>query len=102
MVAEKMRQKSHLVYPPEIIQINSLGMLQKKSLEHNDCLYAASILEGRVRKPPNGQCSYSAKLITNKLSKYHSNGFKKYLKNTEIICLNIILQTRDVFAHWIN
>ena len=27
-------------------------MLQKKSLENNDCLYAASVSEGGVRKTP--------------------------------------------------
>ena len=52
MVAEKMWQKSHCVYPLEIIQINLLGRLQKNSLEHNDCLYAASVSEWSVRKPP--------------------------------------------------
>ena len=36
MVAEKMQQKSHHVYPPEIIQTGLLSRLQKKSLEHND------------------------------------------------------------------
>ena len=43
MAAEKMQQKPHRVYPPEIIQTNSLGRLQKKLLKYNDCLYAASI-----------------------------------------------------------
>ena len=43
--------KSHCVYPPEIIQTSSLGSLHKKSLEHNNCLYVASVLQQRVRKP---------------------------------------------------
>ena len=83
--------------------ISSLDRLQKKSLEHNDCLYAASVLERRVRKPLKGQRLQSIKLVTNKLSKCYSNGFKKYLNNTGTNYLNIILQTRDMFfAHWIN
>ena len=32
----------------------------------------------------------------------YSNSFKKHLNNTGTISLNIILQTHDVFAHWIN
>ena len=52
MTAEKIWQKSHCVYPPEIIQTSMLGRLQKKSLEHNDCLYVTFILQERVRKPP--------------------------------------------------
>ena len=72
--AEKMWYKSHHVYPAETTQISSLGRLQKKLLEHNDCLYGAFVLERRVRKPPIGQCSKSAKLIINKLSNCYSNG----------------------------
>ena len=94
-----MRQKSHCVYSPEIIQVSSLGKVEKKLLEHNDCLYRASVLEQRVRKSPNEQCSQSTKLITNKLSKCYSSGFKKLLNNTGKICLNIILQARDMFLH---
>ena len=51
MVAEKMWLKSHRIYPPEIIQTTWLGRLQKKILEHDDCLYVVSILQQRVRKP---------------------------------------------------
>ena len=40
------------VYLSEIIETSSLGRLQKKSLEHNDCLYVTSISERGVRKPP--------------------------------------------------
>ena len=43
MGMEKMRLKSHRVYPPEIIQTTSLGRLQKKLLELNDCLYVVSV-----------------------------------------------------------
>ena len=57
IVAEKMQWKSHRVYPPEIIQTSLLGWLQKKSMEHNECLYAASISERSVRKPPTGHAS---------------------------------------------
>ena len=50
--AENMWKKLHRVYPAEIIQTSSLGRLQKKLLEHNECLYIASVLLRRVRKPP--------------------------------------------------
>ena len=43
--------KSLSIYLPEIIQTRLLGGLQKKSLEHNDCLYVTSVLERRVKKP---------------------------------------------------
>ena len=52
MVAEKMQYKSHLVYPPGIIQTILLGKLQIKSLEYNDCLYAVSMLKWNIKKPP--------------------------------------------------
>ena len=52
MAAEKMWSKLHCVYPPEIMQTTLLGRLQKKSLQHNDCLYIASLSEQVVRKPP--------------------------------------------------
>ena len=52
MAAEKMWQKSHCVYPHEIIQTSSLGRQQKNSMEHNDCLYVVSILQWRIRKTP--------------------------------------------------
>ena len=29
-----------------------MDRLQKEALEHNDCLYVASLLQLRVRKPP--------------------------------------------------
>ena len=50
MAGEKMRLKSR-VHSPEIIQISLLGRLQE-TLEHNDCFYAASVLEQRIKKPP--------------------------------------------------
>ena len=50
--AEKMWQKSHCVYPHEIIQTSSLGRQQENSMEHNDCLYVVSILKWRIRKTP--------------------------------------------------
>ena len=34
------------------MQTSSLSRPQKKSLEHSDCLYVASVLQWRVRKPP--------------------------------------------------
>ena len=52
----KCRQKrcgrNHIVYSPEIIQTSSLVRLQKKSLEHNDCLHVACLSPWRVRKFP--------------------------------------------------
>ena len=56
ITAEKMQQKSYRVYPSEIIQTSSLGRLQKKSFEHNGCLYLASVSERSVRKPPTDNC----------------------------------------------
>ena len=75
-----------------------LGRLQEKSLEHNDCLYAESILKQRVRKP-NRQCLYSAKLLSNKLLKCYPNTFKKNWNNTRSICLNVNLHIWDIFLH---
>ena len=49
------RQKRHAEITSCIsswIQTSSLGRLQKKSLKHNCCLYAASALQRGVRKPP--------------------------------------------------
>ena len=46
-----MRYKSHRVYPPEIIQTSSLGRLQKKSLEPNDCLYQRLYWKGVLENP---------------------------------------------------
>ena len=62
MTAEKMRWKSLRVYPSEIIQTSSLGKLQKKSLEHNDCLYAVSASQQRVRNPPQKTISLVRKI----------------------------------------
>ena len=45
---------TYCIYPPEIVQTNLLGRLQKKSMEHNNCLYGAYLLQWRVRKLPNG------------------------------------------------
>ena len=38
-------------------------------------------------------------IVSNKLLKYYSNAFKKDWNNTGIICLNIIVQTWDMFSH---
>ena len=83
------------------MQTSSMGMLQKKSLEHNDCLYvAASILQQRVRKSPTDNISSPQNYFqTNYRSVIPSNAFKKHRNNTVIICLNIILQTWDMFLH---
>ena len=37
--------------------------------------------------------------ISYKLLKCYSNVFKKYSNNTESVCLNVILQTLDMFLH---
>ena len=50
MASEKTGWKSHCIHP-EIIQTSFLGRLQKKSLEHKDCLYVASVWYWTVRKP---------------------------------------------------
>ena len=89
-----MQQKSHRAYPPEIIQTSLLGRLQKKSLEHNDCLYAASILEKRVRKPPMDNTASSRNYFQKNFS-----AFKKHWNNTGQICLKVLMQTRDLFLH---
>ena len=96
MVVQKMHQKSYHVYPPEIVQTNSVGRLQKKSSEHKLFL---SISQQKVRKPPNGQHPQSIKLLSNKLLKSYSNVFKKHWNNTGTIRLNIILQTWDMFLN---
>ena len=98
MAVDEMQQKSHCVSPPETTQTCSLGRRQKKSVEHNDCLYVASLLL-KSHKTPNGQCLQSAKLLSNKLVKCYSNAFKRHWNNTGTICLNIILQTWDLFLH---
>lgn len=50
MAAEKMRWKSYCVYPIKITEISSLGKLQEKLMEHNNCFYVASISKWRIRK----------------------------------------------------
>ena len=73
MVAEKKRQKSHCIYHPEIIQTSSMVRMQKKSLEHNDCLYVASITTVS-QETHNGQHPQPIKLLSNKLlSNYHQS-----------------------------
>ena len=81
-------------------QTSLLGRLQKKLLEHNACFYVASVSQWRVSKPPNGQCPKSPKLLSNKLSKYYSNAFKKHQNITGTIFLNIILWTWEMFLHY--
>ena len=46
-----MQWKSYCVYPTEIIQTSSLGRLQKKLLEDNDCLYVASVSQQESGTP---------------------------------------------------
>ena len=69
-----------------MIQTNSLGRLQKKSLGHNNCLYEASVLQRRVRTLPKDYL-FSAKLLSYKLSKCYSSAFKK---------LHIFFMTRSM------
>ena len=48
-------------------------------------------------KNPNGQYHYSAKLLSNKLSNYYSNAYKKHWNNSgKIGFLNVILLTWDI------
>ena len=68
MVAEKRQQNSHCIYHPEIIQTSSMVRMQKKSLEHNDCLYVASITT-LSQETHNGQHPQPIKL----LSSYHQS-----------------------------
>ena len=51
MMAEKIWQKSHHIYLPEITKTCFLGRPQKKLLEHNGCLQIAPTLEQRVTEP---------------------------------------------------
>ena len=80
MATEKMLYKSLCVYPPEVIQTSWLCRLQKKSLEHNNYLYALSVSEQNVRKLPTDNAS-SPKC------------YSKYWSNIGTICLNLILLT---------
>ena len=50
--------ETQCVYPREIIQTSSLGRLQKNSLGYNDCLYVASVLQRRIRKPPTDNITF--------------------------------------------
>lgn len=50
MAAEKMRWKSYCVYSIKVTEISSLGKLQEKLMEHNNCFYVASISKWRIRK----------------------------------------------------
>ena len=91
--AESIWLKSHCVYPHKIIQTSSLGRQQKYSVEHNDCFCSIHIAMDNQKKP-NRQYHYSAKLLSNKLSSYYSNAYKKHCNNSETICLsNVVLLT---------
>ena len=99
MAAEKTQQKIHRVYPPEIIQTSSPGRLQKRPLEHNDCLLICSVRIARESQDsPNGQYLQFPQLLSNKLSNCYSNAFKKHQNDTGTICLKIILRTWDMFC----
>ena len=90
MATKKMQQKIHRVYSPEIIRTSSPGRLQKRSLEHNDCLLVCSVrIATDSQDSPNGQYLQFPKLVSNKLSKSYSNAFKKHQNDTGTICLNI-------------
>ena len=70
-----------------------LGRLQKKSVEHNDCLYPVSVLEKRVTKSPMD----NAPSLQNYFRKNCWSAIPMLLKRQ--ICLNVILQTWDLFLH---
>ena len=73
MVVEKKGKNSHCIYHPETIQTSSMVRMQKKSLEHNDCLYVASITTVS-QETHNGQHPQPIKLLSNKLlSNYHQS-----------------------------
>ena len=96
-VNKSLRQKRcgkwYHVYPPEIIQSTLLGRLRKNHCKTmTACIYSARI-RTESQKTSNGQCPQSAKLLSNKLSKFYSNAFKTHSNNTGTICFNIILQT---------
>ena len=80
------------------MQTFSLGRLQEKSLEHNDCLYLAFVLEWRVRKPPMENVPSSENYFQTNCSVIPMF-LKKHLNNTRTICLNRFLQTWDIFLH---
>ena len=86
MATEKIQQKSHRVYPPEIIQTSSLGRLQKKSVGHNDCLYAMSVLKKRARKPPTDNAPIP------------QNYFQKNCRSAILMLLKSIGTTLDNFV----
>ena len=87
---QQMRQKSHPAYPPEIIQTSSLSKMQKKSLEHNDCLHVVSVSQQRVRKPPTDNIPSPQNYFQTNCQQWN---------NTGTICLNVTLQTWDMFLH---
>ena len=61
-------------------------------------MLACSVLIAKEgQETPSGQYPYSAKLLSIKFSKCCFNDFKKHWNNTGTICLNIILQTWDMF-----
>ena len=49
------------------------------------------------QETPNKQYPQSAKLISSKLLKCYSSAFKMHWNNTGTICLNMVLQTWDMF-----
>ena len=91
-------QKSHCVYPPEMMQNSSLGRLQKKSLEHNSSLYVASISQRRILTDnilsPQNYCQINFRGL-----------FPMYLKSIKTT-LGQFFWTWTIFwpilAHWVS
>ena len=101
MGAEKMWQKLHHVYPPEIIQASMLSRLQKKPLEHNDCFCVASALQQRVSRPPadnipslQNYFQINCQSVIPMLLRCIGTILGQFA-----ICLNVILRTWDMFLH---
>ena len=101
MTTEKMQQKSNQHAGQALEEI--IGTHAGQALEEiigTQLLLACSIhIATGSSKVPNRQYSQPAKLLSNKFSKCYSNAFKKYWNNTKTVCLNIILQTWDMFLH---
>ena len=78
------------------MQTSSLGRI-RKNFQNINLLVCSVHFGTESQETSSGQLP--RKLLSNKLSKYYSNAFKKYWNNIGTICLKVIFRTCDIFLH---
>ena len=73
--------------------------MEKKSLEHNGCLYATSLSEQSIRKPPTGNVPSPQNYFQANCWSVILMLLKKHWSNIGTIFLNVILLSWDLFLH---